>query len=117
MKRIYRQKLLVPLHPLNNIEITKYFNYEPRYNGAFSRNSLPRIKDEAYVTNLDYKTNKRRYRVSLIFDKNLAIYFDFFAIEYIPKEVLNKIKDKSITVHFEYKIMNLLCVDLTASFS
>ena len=117
MKRIYGQKLLVPLHPLNNIEITKYFNYEPRYNGIFSKNSVCKIKDEAYVTNLDYKTSKRRYWVSLFFDKNLAIYFDFFAIEYIPKEVLNKIKDKSITIYFEYKIMNLLCVDLTASLS
>ena len=28
---------------------------------------------------------------------NLAVYFDSFGIEYIPQEVLNKIKDKSIT--------------------
>ena len=26
-----------------------------------------------------------------------AVYFDFFGIEYIPQEVLNKIIDKSIT--------------------
>ena len=31
-----------------------------------------------------------------MFDKNKAIYFDSFGIEYIPQEVLNKIKDKSI---------------------
>ena len=29
-KSIYRQKFLVPLHPLSNINITKYFTYEPR---------------------------------------------------------------------------------------
>ena len=29
--------------------------------------------------------------------KNLAVHFDSFVIEYIPQEVLNKIKDKSIT--------------------
>ena len=38
------EKFLVPLHPLNNIEITKYLNYEPRFNGAFSKNNLPKMK-------------------------------------------------------------------------
>ena len=32
-----------------------------------------------------------------IFDRNTAVYFDSFGIEYIPQEVLNKIKDKSIS--------------------
>ena len=36
---------LVLLHPLNNIEIISYLNYEPRLNGVFSRNNLPRIED------------------------------------------------------------------------
>ena len=27
-----------------NIEVTKNFNYKPRFNGIFSRNSLPRTK-------------------------------------------------------------------------
>ena len=49
---------LVPLHPLNNIEITNYFNYEPRFNGAFSKHNLPRIKDGAYLINLDSKNSK-----------------------------------------------------------
>ena len=33
---------------------------------------------------------------SLCIDKNTAVYFDSFGIEYIPQELLNKIKDKSI---------------------
>ena len=33
----------------------------------------------------------------MFIDKNTAVYFDSFGIEYIPQEVLNKIKDKSIT--------------------
>ena len=32
---------------LSNIEITNYFNDKLRFNGVFSRNNLPRIKDEA----------------------------------------------------------------------
>ena len=41
-----------------NIEITNYFNYEPRFNGVFSRNNLPRIKDRAYVISLNDKKVK-----------------------------------------------------------
>ena len=29
---------------MDNIESTKYFNYEPRFNGVFSRDDLLRIK-------------------------------------------------------------------------
>ena len=38
-------------------------------------------------------------------DRNAAVYFDSFGIEYIPQDVLNNIKDKSITIFFiEYMI-------------
>ena len=50
-----------------------------------------------YVINLDGKNKKGTYWVSLFIDRNTAVYFDSFGIEYIPQEVLNKIKDKSIT--------------------
>ena len=49
------KKYLVPPHTLNNNKITNYFNYEPRFNGVFSRNNLPRIKDGEYFINLDEK--------------------------------------------------------------
>ena len=35
--------------------------------------------------------------VSLVIDKNTAAHFDAFGTEYILQEVLNKIKDKSVT--------------------
>ena len=93
------------LHALNNIEITNYFNDEPRFNGAFSRNNLPKIKDGAYSINLNDKNSKGTHWVSLLTGKNLAVYFDSFGIEYLPQEVLNKIKGKSIT-HNIFKIQN-----------
>ena len=61
----------------------------------FSRNSLSRIKDGAYVINLDDKNRKGTHCVSLFMDGNTVVYFDFFGIEFIFQEVLNKIKDKS----------------------
>ena len=59
----------------------------------FSRNKLPRIKDEPYVINLDDKNSKGAHCVLLFVHKNVPIYFDSFGIEYIPQEVLNKIRD------------------------
>ena len=50
-------QFFVPLYPLSNTEITKYFNYEPKFNGVYSRDNLPRIKD---VKNLDDKKVKER---------------------------------------------------------
>ena len=29
-------------HPLTNFEIQKYYQNEPRFNGVFSRNNLPK---------------------------------------------------------------------------
>ena len=52
------KNILVPLHSLNNIEITNYFSNEPRFNGIFSRNNLLKIKDRVYVINMDDKNNK-----------------------------------------------------------
>ena len=40
-------------HPLTNFEIQKFYQNEPKFNGVYSRNNLPKIKDGAYVINLD----------------------------------------------------------------
>ena len=40
---------------------------------------------------------KKTHWVSLFMNKNITVYFDSFGIEYIPQEVLNEIRDKSIT--------------------
>ena len=88
------KRFLVPLYHLNNIEITNYFNYEPRFNGIFSKTNLPRI---AYVINLDDNKSKGTHWVSLFVVRNTAVYFDSFEIKYIPLDVLNKIRDNSIT--------------------
>ena len=98
-------------HPLNNIEIINYFNYEPIFNRTFSRNNLPRIKDRAYIINLEDKNNKGTHWVSFFINKITAVYFDSFGIEYVSQEVLNKIKDKSIS-HNIFRIL-----DFTVSLS
>ena len=53
---------LIPPHPLTNFEIQKYYKIEPRFNGIFSRNNLPKeIKDAPYVINTPYVINIDEY--------------------------------------------------------
>ena len=37
------------LHSLTNFVTEKLYENEPRYNGIYSRNNLPKIKDGVYV--------------------------------------------------------------------
>ena len=85
--------------------MTKYFNYELRFNGVCPRKHLPRIKDGAYFININDKNSKGTNWFSLLIDRNTAVYFDSFGIEYIPLEILNKIRDKSIT-HNMFRIQD-----------
>ena len=40
-------------HPLTNFEIQKYYQSEPQFNGVYSRNNLPKIKDGTLVKSLN----------------------------------------------------------------
>ena len=68
-----------------------------RFNSLFLKRKLHRIKNGAYVINLDDKQSKQTNCVSLFIERNAAVYFDSCGIEYVLQEVLSKIKDKSIT--------------------
>ena len=43
----------MPPHPLTNFQIQKYYQNELRFNGVYSRDNLPKIKDGAYVIHFD----------------------------------------------------------------
>ena len=78
----------MPFHPLTNFEISEYYKNEPRFNGVYSRNNLPKtIKKGAYLINLDEYENTGMHWVSLFVKTNEAIYFDSFGIEHIPNEI------------------------------
>ena len=79
---------LSPFHPLTNIEISEYYSNEPRFNGVYSRDNLPKItKKGAYVINLDEYENTGTHWIALFIKTNEFIYFDSFGIEHIPKEI------------------------------
>ena len=37
-----KKNALMPPHPLTNFEIRKYYENEPRFNGVYSRDNLPK---------------------------------------------------------------------------
>ena len=83
-------------HPLINFEIQKYYQNEPRFNGVYSRDNLPKIKDGAYIINLDEYSDIGTHWVALYGQNDNVIYFDSFGVEHIPKKIKTFINNKNI---------------------
>ena len=83
---------LMPPHPLTNFELEEYYENEPRFNGVFSRNNLPKkIKDGAYVTNLDEYADVGTHWIALFVTKRKL----FILIVLVLKMFLKKLKNLS----------------------
>ena len=75
----------MPPHPLTNFEIQKYYQNEPRFNGVYSRDNLSKIKDAAYVINLDEYSDIGTHWIALYASNNDVIYFDSSGVKHAPK--------------------------------
>ena len=84
------------LHSLTNFEIQKYYQNELRFNGVYSRDNLPKIKDGAYVINLDEYSDIGTHWVALYIQNNDVTYFDSFGVKHIPKEIRTFLSNKNI---------------------
>ena len=69
------------------MEIQKYYKNERRFNGVYSIDNLSKIKDGAYITNLDEYCDIGTHWVALWVNNNNVTYFDSFGVEHIPKEI------------------------------
>ena len=84
----------MPPHPLTNFEIQKYYQNEPRFNGVFSRNNLPeKIKDGAYVINLNEYADVGTHWIALFCYRNEIVYFNYFDVS---KEIKKIVGNKNI---------------------
>ena len=93
----------MPPHSLINFEIQKYYQNEPRFNGVYSRDNLPKLEDRAYVINLDECSNIGTHWIALCVQNNDVTYFDSFGVEHIPKEVKIFVGNKNLkTNSFKY---------------
>ena len=77
-----------------------YYQNEPRFNGVYSRDNLPdKIKDAAYVINLDEHSDTGTRWIALYVNPKTVTFFDSFGVEHIPKEIKNLINNKNITAN------------------
>ena len=89
--------LLMLHHPLTNFKLEMYYENGPRFNGVFSRNNLPKkIKDGAYVINLDEYADVGTYWIALFCNKSEIVYFDSFGVKHVPEEIKESFGNKNI---------------------
>ena len=87
----------MPANPLTNFEIQEYYKNEPRFNGVYSRDNLPKtIKNGAYVINLDGYEDVGTHWIALYVKDNEITCFDSFCVEHVPKETKKIIEQKNI---------------------
>ena len=63
-------RISIPSHALTNFEIQKYYQNKPKFNGVYSRNNLPKIKDGAYIINLDDYESIGTHSIALYVNNN-----------------------------------------------
>ena len=104
MQKILSQGFLLPPNPLTNFETQKYYQNEPKFNGVYSRDIVhDKIKDGAYVTNLDEYSDIGTHWIDLYSLNNNVTYFAIFRDEHIPQETKTFI-DKSTVVTNIFRI-------------
>ena len=86
----------MPPHPLSNFETQKYYENKPKFNGACSRNNFFKIKDGAYIINLNEYESIGTHWIALYVYDNKVTSFDSFRVQHIPKEIEKLIGNKNI---------------------
>ena len=71
-EQLEQDRIFNAAHTLTNSEIERYYEEKRTFNNVYSRNSLPKIKDKAYVVNmLEYKSVGTHWRVLYVNDDNI----------------------------------------------
>ena len=77
-----------------------YYQNESRFNGVYFRDNLPdKIKDGAYVINLDKYSGVGTHWIALYVNTKTVTYFDSFVVERIPRKIKKCINNKKITAN------------------
>ena len=71
----------MPPHALTNFEMKKYYESEPRFNGDFSRDNMPKkVKNGAYAVNLDEYNIVGTHSIALFCNRSEIVYFDIVLV-------------------------------------
>ena len=79
--------IFMPPHTLTNFDIQKYYQNEANFDGAYSRNNLPKIKHGKCVLYLDGYKSIGTHCISLYVNGDNVTYFDGLGVEHIPKDI------------------------------
>ena len=87
----------MPLHPLTNFEIQKYYEIEPEFHGFYSRDTLSvKLKDWEYIINPDQHSDIGTHYVAMYVSNNNFTYFNSFGVENILKHIQTFNSNKNI---------------------
>ena len=90
----------------------KCYENESRFNGVCSRDNLPnKIKDGAYVINLDEYSDNGTHWIALYVKNKVVTYFDSFGVEHIPKEIIKFINRPSQNKNIMTNIFRIQAYD------
>ena len=97
------QKVLIPPHPLTNIEIQKYYQKESRFNGVFSRDNLSKnVNDSPCLINLGEYADVSTHWIALY--QKIRMLFIF-----VPKEIRHFIGNKNLETNiYRIQVNNLV---------
>ena len=90
---------LIQFHSLTNFEIQKNYKNEPRFKDVFSRNNLPKsnsikkIKDGAYIINLDEYANVGTHWIALFCKKMKFFILIVLVLNIFLKKLKNLLKN------------------------
>ena len=91
---------LIPTHPLTSFEIQEYYQNEPKFKVAHSRNNLPKaVKDGAYLVNLNRQKSLQNDWIALYENNNSVTYIDIVRVKHIIKGINTFVCNKSITTN------------------
>ena len=98
-----------------------YYQNEPGFNGVYSRDNLhDKIKDEAYVINLDEYSDIETHWIALYVNNKTVTYFDSFGVQHIPKEIKKFINNKNIIANifrlqaYDSAMCGYFCIEFIA---
>ena len=84
-----KAQFLIWPNSLTNLEIQKHYQNEPKFNGVYSRNNLPKLNDVEYVINLGELKSIGTYWKTLYVNGKNIIYFDSYGVGLLEKKLKN----------------------------
>ena len=90
-------------HLLTNFKIEKYYQKEPEVGSVYSRNILPKIKDEAYIINLHEYESIRIVWIALYVNDNNVTY-EFLSWTYSKRNLNIKLIEYKNIIANIYRI-------------